>query len=360
MNKLILVGNGFDLAHGLETSYSDFILWFLNESLKEYNLKYYEKYENNLLTIEKGKYGAGIRKFESIKHFQEANSKENIKVKFKNNFLTKLISDSFQYNWVDVESKYYSELVDLYKRLEKQDIERHPKISEELSNLNNCFNLLKIKLSEYLTLIETSPKKINEEINSHFVNEQTDNEATGIKKRRTKNNIVVLNFNYTSTVELYKNNFQENNFTINYIHGKLNDSNNPIIFGYGDEMHKYYEKIEQLDSDDFLMNIKSFEYFKTKNYQDFISFIESEQFEVAIMGHSCGLSDRILLNSIFENENCKRIKIYYHEKSALDNDYFEKTQKISRHFKTSTKDKMRKKIIPFNDKECIPLRKFKS
>ena len=26
MNRLVLIGNGFDLAHGLKTSYKDFIL----------------------------------------------------------------------------------------------------------------------------------------------------------------------------------------------------------------------------------------------------------------------------------------------------------------------------------------------
>lgn len=28
MNRLIIVGNGFDLAHGLKTKYSDFINWY--------------------------------------------------------------------------------------------------------------------------------------------------------------------------------------------------------------------------------------------------------------------------------------------------------------------------------------------
>ena len=38
MNKLIIVGNGFDLAHGLKTSYKDFIEWYLEKiinSIKE-------------------------------------------------------------------------------------------------------------------------------------------------------------------------------------------------------------------------------------------------------------------------------------------------------------------------------------
>ena len=28
MNRLVLIGNGFDLAHGLKTSYEDFIYWY--------------------------------------------------------------------------------------------------------------------------------------------------------------------------------------------------------------------------------------------------------------------------------------------------------------------------------------------
>ena len=31
MNRIILIGNGFDLAHGLKTSYANFIDWYWNE-----------------------------------------------------------------------------------------------------------------------------------------------------------------------------------------------------------------------------------------------------------------------------------------------------------------------------------------
>jgi hypothetical protein len=69
------------------------------------------------------------------------------------------------------------------------------------------------------------------------------------------------------------------------------------------------------------------------------------------MGHSCGVSDRILLKSIFEHEHCQRIKIFYYQKSKIVNDFTEKTQEISRHF--SDKKKMREQIINFQD--CVPL-----
>jgi len=32
MNRLILLGNGFDLAHGLKTGYNDFILWYMRRA----------------------------------------------------------------------------------------------------------------------------------------------------------------------------------------------------------------------------------------------------------------------------------------------------------------------------------------
>ena len=31
MNRLVLIGNGFDLAHGLKTSYKNFIFWYWDQ-----------------------------------------------------------------------------------------------------------------------------------------------------------------------------------------------------------------------------------------------------------------------------------------------------------------------------------------
>ena len=33
MNRIVLIGNGFDLAHGLKTSYMDFINWYWEQRL---------------------------------------------------------------------------------------------------------------------------------------------------------------------------------------------------------------------------------------------------------------------------------------------------------------------------------------
>ncbi|MCL2062765.1 MAG: bacteriophage abortive infection AbiH family protein [Candidatus Cloacimonetes bacterium] len=39
MNRIILIGNGFDFAHGLKTSYNDFIDYFWDKMRKKLKKK---------------------------------------------------------------------------------------------------------------------------------------------------------------------------------------------------------------------------------------------------------------------------------------------------------------------------------
>ena len=98
-------------------------------------------------------------------------------------------------------------------------------------------------------------------------------------------------------------------------------------------------------------NFKSFQYSNTKNYDDLLRYIDSEKFQVYILGHSCGLSDRVLLNTIFEHNNCRSIKVYYHENKKGTDNYTDIVQNISRHF--DDKEIMRRKIV--NKELCTPL-----
>ena len=139
----------------------------------------------------------------------------------------------------------------------------------------------------------------------------------------------------------------EYKFAINYIHCCLNDNKNPIIFGFGDELDPAYKNIEELQIKGSLKYIKSFWYFRTNKYHDLIRFIESGDFQVYIIGHSCGLSDRTLLSMIFEHEKCKSIKIFHHTYGDKKNNFIELTQNISRQF--TNKIMMRNKIVPYND-----------
>lgn len=157
----------------------------------------------------------------------------------------------------------------------------------------------------------------------------------------------MLNFNYTSTVEEYfkrsEYNLEPKPFKINYIHGKLNDKKNPIVFGFGDELDEEYKAIELEKTKGFFKFIKSFWYFRTANYHNLLRFIESQEYQVLILGHSCGLSDRTMLNMLFEHSNCKSIKIFYYENDEGYSNYNDLTLEISRHFKD--KLKMRRVVV---------------
>ena len=92
------------------------------------------------------------------------------------------------------------------------------------------------------------------------------------------------------------------------------------------------------------------------NYRVLLSFLDSGPYQVIIMGHSCGNSDRTLLNTIFEHENCVSIKLYYYQKEDGVDDYLEKVQNISRNF--NDMKLMRARVV--NKTQCEPLMKQKT
>lgn len=166
-----------------------------------------------------------------------------------------------------------------------------------------------------------------------------------------------LNFNYTPFLKNVKDNYGFNNMTINHIHGTLSDRDS-VIFGFGDELDKDYQTIESERSKELFRNIKSAHYFKNWNYKKLKSFIDVDNFDVLIVGHSCGISDRTLLNEIFEHEKCVTIKILHYKMNEKENDFFDKSIEIMRHFKD--KKLMRNRIHPFDDNDGIPQFKMKS
>ncbi|AOW22075.1 hypothetical protein LPB138_09660 [Urechidicola croceus] len=165
-----------------------------------------------------------------------------------------------------------------------------------------------------------------------------------------------LNFNYTKTFENYYGftqlHLKEVQLGFNFIHGELDNEENPIVFGFGDEFDKNYLEFENLKNNNLFTHIKSFKYSQTTNYHDLTRFIESDDFQVYIIGHSCGLSDRTMLNQIFEHVNCKSIKIFYYQRSDRIDDFTEKTYEISRHFRD--KGLMRLKLVPKSKSHAMP------
>lgn len=243
--------------------------------------------------------------------------------------------------WVDIENDYYQTL--------KNNIDS-PRCDYNIIELNKQLAFLQGKLVEYLNTIGTSELKndLNGEIVENFnpADFSTEGKKRALRSIGLENyelkelpsnsykrqklhpiHIMVLSFNYTDTARKYI----APNIIHNYIHGDLEHPEN-IIFGYGDELDKNYQDILDKNNNEFLRNVKSVKYLETRHYHELLEFLLSAPFQVLIMGHSCGNSDRTLLNTVFEHENCVSIKPFYHKWDDGRDNYLELVQNISRNF----------------------------
>lgn len=360
MNRLVIIGNGFDMAHGLKTSYMDFINWYWDQRVnsflnnhtnvsedclcrlvirnkEEYNNWYLFLYQNryffnNTLSKERT-FGSEV--IQEIRQHPKVFSVECCP------FFETILQSIETKGWVDIENDYYQTL--------KNNIDS-PRCDYNVIELNKQLSFLQNKLVEYLKTIETSELKndlkgeIVENFNpADFSTEgkkralrsiglenyelaELSNKPYKQQKLRPKRTML-LSFNYTGTAKMYDG----NNIELNFIHGDLEHPEN-IIFGYGDELDKNYQDILDKNNNEFLRNVKSVKYLETRHYHELLEFLLSAPFQVLIMGHSCGNSDRTLLNTVFEHENCVSIKPFYHKWDDGRDNYLELVQNISRNF----------------------------
>lgn len=363
MNRVIIIGNGFDLAHKLKTSYTDFIKWYWAQRVDSF-------YENNTkvskdklctITIRDGDatlsrwslfylkhhYYRDIKSDDKYEQIQEIKEQSDRFI-FEFSPLMERIDKSIETKgWVDIENDYYQLLKEC---LEKQECHDKAKI------LNIQLDALKEKLVEYLNfnrenIMSSIGSYLKEKMTEALLFDDISIKGQGLLKEKdeelfasikTSNykpeHTMLLNFNYTDTVEQLYGNIGE----CNHIHGELSNPKN-IIFGYGDELDKDFKEIEDMSDNELLKYAKSVRYLETGNYRDFLRFIEADLFQVFIMGHSCGNSDRTLLHTVFEHKNCVSIKPFYHKKEDGSDNYLELVQNISRNF--NDKELLRDRVV---------------
>jgi len=435
MNRLVLIGNGFDLAHGLKTSYKDFIDWYwenwgvrllrgmnriesdglctfkINDGIDAshwaYVFGWYYQRKNPLVPWDPKKVVERVKEDSKLCNFSISP------------FLERINKSIETKGWVDIENDYY----ELLKKfvLEENDETKVKELNEQLHIIQN-------KLIEFLSLASNKEVKPQEDIksaiyseiserdvaiegkpalerhidegmllsvedwktklnqyydddisdvldeikeikkaNQRYLRNQEKNESKHkeipkLKRDKTigfdyifsptdfflPNEILLLNFNYTKTAELYCP--KQYLISINHIHGILENPKS-VIFGYGDEMDDKYKEIVKKNNNQYLGNIKSIKYLEADNYRKVLDFIEYAPYQIFIMGHSCGNSDRTLLNTLFEHRNCVSIKPYYYKKEDGTDNYLELVQNISRNF-TDMK-LMRDRVV--NKTYCEPL-----
>lgn len=371
MNRLILVGNGFDLAHGLRTSYKDFMEFYLLKVFLQLVRNNYH-YEDPLIYISsKNNSRPNVleyRQFDSGFAYLNYLQKECSKI-FDINlslFLHSSHQNILERNWVDIEMIYFQCLC---KHINDGQVDL-----QNVAILNQQLTYLKEELEAYLTAVEAYQKieQPDPDLLEIFLQpmlwkdfsasakptdrfEMNMRSISPSKQKGKVNSTMVVNFNYTNTLAPYFEAMQQNglkNSSLNYIHGSLNSKENPPIFGFGDEYNKIYAEFEEHNENCLFDHVKSFKYFQTNNNKDLLRFVSSDLFQVFILGHSCGLSDRTMLKAIFESENCRSVKIFHHNRSEESNDYHEKTIELGRHF--TDKGYMRRVIVDYDASNYMP------
>ncbi|GET33182.1 hypothetical protein PbJCM13498_20450 [Prolixibacter bellariivorans] len=352
MNRLIIIGNGFDLAHGLETSCKHFVLHYLS---KVWSKLMNGSYEDKLLTIRRSsdyfdKNDLNYSNETALSIFKKidkntSNGPDDASMVFKSKFFKAIFKKILTLNWADIETEYFNELFHIIEKTNKSNAERIDLDSHkhaEIKKLNEELDYLQDILIKYLKDQEREfleKNDINEEYENLFSESIYEGEKVQPRLEHPKSNLF-LNFNYTSTLTKYNQ-----NGNIIHIHGTLDD--NPI-FGFGDDTSPKYTTLEDEYNNEALKKIKSFKYLDNDKYSKLIHFINLDDFQIHIYGHSCGVSDRTLFKQIFEHTHCKKIKIFYHNQS----DFEEKKYEISRHFKN--KVEFLSKVVSFDNLREMP------
>ena len=314
---ILIIGNGFDLAHGLETSYKQF-LEFVNKVHAEDGTCYKECYERNLW----------------MKHFLGRLYNRNDNIINKGN------------KWIDLETEIYNVIVNLkYHPITKPQV-------LSLCMVDSEFNLTDMRLRDPAWNEKLLKEGYIEPTHPHYIMYYfKDNqdlidllylhlreftkvfETYLLEEILTKEiepfdfplkNPYVLSFNYTDTFErLYK---QDDSHLATkpkyvYVHGKVcTDEDCKLVLG----THSFVN----IDPDNHQLNIPvEYNVFKKHNqrhkyntiepYQDFIRELSDTQQiidpKIHIIGHSLAKTDHKILRHILKIRQDAIINVYFYD-----------------------------------------------
>src|SRR6185312_13039469 len=111
-NQLVIIGNGFDLAHGLKTTYHDFFIWYLNKIISSIRHQNQYMYQDKLVHIENLGELYASQTITNAEHFENILRLNETRIKYRPSYLfTKIFASSKIHGWVDIENMYYEELI---------------------------------------------------------------------------------------------------------------------------------------------------------------------------------------------------------------------------------------------------------
>lgn len=364
--NIILLGNGFDLAHGLPTTYTNFL-----DFLKRIGAK------NNRIIYD-------VQLNEQLSDIMRNNDNRDTLIKIRklctNNVWSKyfLNRNHLYPNWCDFESEieYITRnLQNIKKELEKT---RELPSSEFFRSPSSGFFMLSIQQYLFNIIYENKDVKegfidipfdhippnititlgnnsldknnvnkvifsnnipptaihipfeylisfIIDQLNdftkcfelylSKFVNHISIQKINFIDKLTDSSNLKILNFNYTNTINNYRFPY---NFDICYIHGEASDGNdNHLVLGINEtgndidpmftRFRKYFQRFEKNCTFNYRTWINSINYHNVGRKL----YLGSAEHNLYIIGHSLTLNDKNILNELITLPGMSTT-IYYH------------------------------------------------
>lgn len=351
MRDILVIGNGFDLAHGLPTSYNDFL--YLMKNWVSFHTMY-----------ESVKIGYDINKNEEFyKYLTNAcdMNDKNIQLLGKiieNNSWVKYYCkcEAEIDGWIDFEREIYPN-INLFGKVVSQTRYlkiTHGTIDTEIYISRSLFDdneLSTVKLwNEYFKVDDTSiivqskyvsrqygilKKKILDSLRQSFDEFINAFEIYLYEIVYRKENIpvfdqikkinpqYVVSFNYTLTEKLYG--VKEEN--VHHIHGMMREDlsigNNNMVLGVNEQANqnmdfiyfvKYFQRIQKASG-------VKYKKFVEKNIINNAGIIEKDEYKLHIYGHSLDETDgdilKYMIGSIGEREqlilNPKQVIIYYYD-----------------------------------------------
>lgn len=370
--NILVIGNGFDLAHELNTQYKDF-LEVINLYENMPNINKNTRFDDYLKNIKGFKIEAKVKQYlvdyitnkemnDETKKFIDAREKN-----FWLLYFNKLLEDrklNDMNNWIDFELEIRNVIVKISDVIDKfgmeivdNDIEQiedlliinaiNTRLVGKIKNYKYIIDMLRDDLVLMIRYLEIYLEKF---CNDCVLEGRVNVISPDIQNIMREGCDRILSFNYTKTFELLYG--MEKNIKYDYIHGKANLSNtlesNNMVLGIDEylsddrknkdtlfiEFKKFYQRIykgieciysewlgeiENINAE-YKENVAFCKQNINKNDEFVLKKFEllensSPRHELHIFGHSLDVTDKDVLKKLIMAENVYTT-IYYHNKKA--------------------------------------------
>ena len=332
---ILILGNGFDLAHGLKTTYMDFLNYCVEKNSKRLKgminygttfidniwLRHFittcNNYGKNWIDLEEEIYRVILSLNKTIKNL----SGRDVEVIFPLTFSIQKDILNFDFNQIIDYLKTCNNRIETdekkYTTVETNDFSH---LYFYIDNYQGFINFIYDQLRAFVELFE---KYLDETVMSEIDSEPKYQLSL---LQESKPNIMkflyVLNFNYTDTLtRLYEQTMdsrQKKSIRNFYVHGKIN-SNNMIL---GTQFYDNKNTVISPEFNVFRKHNQRHKYNTIEEYQNLLHIIKSPNDNTRrvfhVVGHSLDKSDAVILKHIFLAHQDSIINIYYHNEETQE------------------------------------------